>query len=323
MKKIKEWYVWQRNGNVNIFDFLNSCSIDNNIVLFLPEEHEIRGALDYKSTFEKFKNITMVLGTYNSNYLYQLGLPKNVKLINFPNFLMYYTTSQHHNLNIPKDVKKTALFSVFVNRADPDRACLFDMLAKHKLLKNSHYSWNQIYINDGQHNYYKPKFWNSEVKKIDITNPSNRPSTLPNIIHNSVIHLAPESTMHRPFITEKTYNAILYKMPFIIYGQPGAHAYVESLGFKLPRNIIKYENFDNVDNIKQKAKLIAKELNRLSSINLNELAAALKPTVDYNFNLLLDIVSKEEIPDVIKNNPYYRFYIDNTRINLEHFNHFR
>jgi hypothetical protein len=95
------------------------------------------------------------------------------------------------------------------------------------------------------------------------------------------------------------------------------------LGFKLPRDIIRYDSFDNIIDINKKSKRIASELDRLSSFDLNDLAAALKPTADYNFNLLLDIASKEEIPDLIKNNHYYKHYIDHTRITLELLNRFR
>jgi hypothetical protein len=35
MKEIKEWYVWLRHGSTYIDDFLNSCSVDDTIVLFL------------------------------------------------------------------------------------------------------------------------------------------------------------------------------------------------------------------------------------------------------------------------------------------------
>jgi hypothetical protein len=321
MKKTKQWFIWMYNGDINIYKFLNSCSADDTIVLFMPEEHEIFSSFDYKKHLEKFKNITMVVGTYNSNYLYQYGLPENVNVINFPNFLIYYTISHIQVRKIPETPKKKVLFSVFVKRQDPYRARLFDMLAKYDLLKNSYYSWNQVY-DLTQPDYYEPKFWNSAVKQIDMTD-TFHPPTLPKIMFNSVIQLVPESNMFVPFITEKTYNSIVHKMPFIIYGPPGAHEYIESLGFKLPRDIIRYDRFDDIIDINEKSIRIAEELHRLSSFDLTELALALKPTADYNFNLLLDIASKEEIPDLIKHNRYYKFYIDNTRIVLEHLNRFR
>ena len=72
--------------------------------------------------------------------------------------------------------------------------------------------------------------------------------------------------MCEQFITEKSIKPFysIYRFP-IIFGYKGIIKYFENLGFDMFRDIINH-NYDEVDNIYEKSKMIADELHRLSLI---------------------------------------------------------
>lgn len=303
MHNTKYWFSWIYENNISpyIDDFLNSCNVNDTIVLFLPEEREITGNYNYK-TLKKFNDISMVLGTYDSKHL---KIPKNVKVYYFENFFAYLALKMPVQ-DINTNVDKKFLFTCMINRPCHTRAILLDTLAKQNLLTNNIYSWNNPYT---MYDCYTPKYWKPEIKRIK-DDANDYTHTYPLSIAKSVIHLVPESTIDVSFVTEKTYRSILYKMPFIIYGKPRFHEYLESIGFKLPRHIIQYDKFDNISNTFEKAEAISNELKRLSEMNLDKLAAQLRPTSEYNYYHLLKMIQNtNNIPSIVKNHKVYKSII--------------
>jgi len=89
----------------------------------------------------------------------------------------------------------------------------------------------------------------------------------PNLYKNTVLSLIPEgvldyhtsglidikdlpysySPLNAPFITEKTYRAILNHHPFIILGEMNSLKYLESIGFKTFREYLKYPDYNEVE----------------------------------------------------------------------------
>ena len=107
-----------------------------------------------------------------------------------------------------------------------------------------------------------------------------------------VIDVVTESFLHCPFTTEKTWNAIISKKPFIILGNLGIHRYLESIGFKLPRQINYL--FDSVEDNDMRIRMIVDELYRLSKIDLQELHESMQDVVEHNYRHALEIVKTEK-----------------------------
>lgn len=83
--------------------------------------------------------------------------------------------------------------------------------------------------------------------------------------NNCYIDVVTETMCDHKFITEKSIKPF-YSLQFpIIFGYKGIIKYFEDLGFDMFRDIINH-NYDEIDNIEEKAKCISDELYRLSLI---------------------------------------------------------
>ena len=79
------------------------------------------------------------------------------------------------------------------------------------------------------------------------------------------IDVVTETKSEEQFITEKSVKPFYNLQIPIIFGHKGIIKYFEDLGFDMFRDIVNH-NYDEIDNIKEKSKMIADELHRLSLI---------------------------------------------------------
>jgi hypothetical protein len=92
------------------------------------------------------------------------------------------------------------------------------------------------------------------------------------------------------FVTEKTFKAIAHKHPFILIAPYKTLSLMKTLGYKTFSPFID-ESYDDIENDMERMKYILKEVQRLDSLNEDELANFIKnliPIAEYNFNLLLN-----------------------------------
>ena len=88
---------------------------------------------------------------------------------------------------------------------------------------------------------------------------------------------------------EKTMIPILFKKPFLNLGPlNGLEILKSTYGFKTFDSIID-ESYDKEVDLDKRMDMVLDELERLSKIDLVELTENLKPILDYNYNLLLDM----------------------------------
>ena len=83
---------------------------------------------------------------------------------------------------------------------------------------------------------------------------------------------------------EKIMIPILFKKPFLNLGPLNGLEILKSYGFKTFDSIID-ESYDKEVDLDKRMDMVLNEIERLSSVNLNEI----KPILDYNYNLLLDM----------------------------------
>jgi len=293
---MKVWQIWgnhQKHFRYALEDFLKECSFNEEILLLCPEECDI--GLDFNYTLlKKYKNLKIVFGGFDSNF----KIYKNKKTVLWPNYFMYhavYTRDSDIIETSPNNLKY--LFTCMNRFPKIHRSLLMDKLSKYNLLDVGTYSWHEK-------SNFKYKFWKETINTLDgkFIGQQNK---FPPQMYESCIDLITESVIDTPFITEKTYNAILFKKPFIIFGYPNTHKYLESIGYKMPHEVIDYE-FDSELNHNKRAEKISKELLRLSTYNYKDLYYKLQDSVEHNYEVLKRQVNSQfGIPDIVKSNNYY------------------
>lgn len=297
--KVQIWRIWG-SGN-RCHEFLETASPKKHTIFFCHQEREIEIDFDYK-IFEKVRSGDIIFGTFSKKFHRQttnINEAPHVKLHIWPNYFLYQTFSHTRPEKSTENLEPKALFTCMNHQPHEHRVMMLDMLAKKGLLKNNFYSWHFPKLNPG----YQPRYWDKQINHIDGKFVGQQ-DHFPQAMYESVIDVITESTDVAPFITEKTYNAIVFKKPFMILGYPGTHAELERQGYNLPRDVIDY-SFDNEPDTLKRAEMIADELVRLSKFDLKELQAKLQPSVEHNRRHAIKVARRQEgIPQVILDHKY-------------------
>ena len=92
------------------------------------------------------------------------------------------------------------------------------------------------------------------------------------LLQKAFLWVATESTVTHPepFVTEKTFKAIVAQRPFVVFGDVGSLQYVKNLGFK---TFVDFwdESYDNIINIEDRANAIVDIIDNISNLSLPEL----------------------------------------------------
>lgn len=98
-----------------------------------------------------------------------------------------------------------------------------------------------------------------------------------------------------PYFTEKTWKAILTKVPFMIVGSKHSIKKLKEFGF-LTFNNFWDESYDNLDNAANRCDAIVENLVTLSSFEnkkLEEMYQEMMPILEHNFSILQQLEEKE------------------------------
>lgn len=311
------------------------------VVLVAPEETIITAVAQFAKDFEILKHecnwgwnadIKFFTGAINNtlNYKYPLiGFTDD--LISWPDFFAYkkiYEINHYTNLVYIKNPKK--LFISLNHIPKSHRSLLMDLLYKEGLFDHGFISWPGPDYDHHSRGEYEFKWWIPKKMVVDWDYNKDDPNwcnyfsgnIIPKQYEESLFSLISESNLDSIFLTEKTFNAIISKRPFIIYGHPNTHKYLkEVMGYELFDEVIDY-SFDSIDCNIERATMIVQELKKLTKFNLVDLHNLLKPKIEHNYNTMLENVSKrkfitKEIIDVINiDHPYmkfdYRYLINGT-----------
>lgn len=308
MKKYKKWYIWGPALHT-IQEFCENLSKKDSVKLFCPEEYEINGNdITYKEIGKLCKDLEIVFGAYDEKYYKNktdIFECKNTKLTLWKNYFLYHVLDQWDSEHLPINKKITSLYTCMNHRPHEHRILMIDTLARENLLIDNYITWHLL-DEDVKKSF---QYWKPEITTLDEINTDCQfhiPVKFPDQMYSSLLDLVNETTVSDPFITEKTYNAIVYKKPFIIFGYPGAHKYLEKMGFKLPRHVIDY-GFDEIQDTKERCEKIVQELKRLSKLDLNLLNKQMKNIVDHNQKHAFNIIKNQYgIPDCIKKDKQYK-----------------
>ncbi len=283
-------------GDEGLIDYLIEESQKEPIALMCAEEASLHSATPFftKEKFLKAKDVYMVQGGYDISYYDSIlkGLP-NLEYEIWPFYFLY--ESVYHNNSISNNSNPERLFLCMNYKPRIHRKKILDQLARLNLLESNYFTWHNPeesyhYKPDRfDEDYYEWKYW--QPKQTYLEGQTWDQYAPPTEMDKCVIDVVTESFLHCPFTTEKTWNAIISKKPFIILGNLGIHRHLETLGFKLPTQI-NY-SFDSVADNDLRIQMIVDELYRLSKINLQELHESMQDVVEYNYQNALNIVKNE------------------------------
>ena len=99
-------------------------------------------------------------------------------------------------------------------------------------------------------------------------------------------------------ITEKTYKAMLLKMPFIIIGQPGSLKFLKSLGYKT-FNHMWSEQYDDITDPLTRMNKIKELILNLSKVDLKTIISDNYDTLEYNYRKLLSRRPEKPLLDTL------------------------
>jgi hypothetical protein len=98
-----------------------------------------------------------------------------------------------------------------------------------------------------------------------------------------------------PYFSEKTWKAIVSKVPFMLVGSPGSLSKLQEFGFKTFDQWWK-EEYDLLPTVSQRIESIVLELKSLSTLSLLELEQLRKemlPIINHNYNHLSTFISND------------------------------
>lgn len=269
------------------------------------------------------KNITLVIGSYKKDVYQKFEKDTGIKIEIWPYYFLFESFHKEQKNKENNDVDINSLFVCMNYRPRLHRKVLLDKLSENRLLENNYYSWWNPPLKDGrgsvvqkefkdsssfvtEEQYYKWKHWRPKIVNFLSQKENYIDANMfqrPQEFDNCFLNLVTETHYDLPFITEKTFNSILWKKPFIILGYPKIHQYIENLGFRLP-NEIDY-SFDIESDLEKRIDKLITELKRLSKLDLNILNNSVQECVDYNYNFFYNLVNDTTVPldlkDYLKN----------------------
>jgi hypothetical protein len=278
--------------------FINNADKSRDLFLDISQESEI---VEFNLELLKdFKSVTARIGIYNLDHPDHQEWLKYCKVECWPNYFLYHAMATAPTSPIEKSYSTEIkyLFTCMNHRPHMHRCYFMDILSKHKLLKHNRYTWHKK-------SDYQWSHWKQKICTLDGPFRGQQ-NVFPEAMYQSVFDLVTETMVKYPFITEKTYNAILFKKPFIVYGCAGLYGYLESIGYKFNRDVINF-SFDKQQNSGDRAIMIAQELKRLSKYNLQELHELLRETTEHNYNLALEQLGNRSgvPPSAMQDDKYY------------------
>jgi hypothetical protein len=151
--------------------------------------------------------------------------------------------------------------------------------------------------------------WENYFDKIDISNKNLKfpiekkcldkfdkdPHKVPIEFYKGLLNIVIETDVDRVAITEKTFQPLLYKKPFVVLGFKNVNKKIkDELGFQLFDDIFDY-TFDKKDNIDERISYLIDAMIEIKDIDLIDTYQKVKSKIDFNYNHLLTLNKKSEM----------------------------
>jgi len=318
MKYLNIWNdihpVTRWKGDEGLMNYLVEAGQSGPIGLMCAEEASIYSVMPFltKERFEKFHEVYTVQGGYDISYYDAVmkDLP-NLTYEIWPFYFLY--ESFYHNNPMSGACNPEKLFLCMNYKPRIHRKKILDQLARLNLLESNYFTWHNpkesYYFKPDRfdEDYYEWKHWQPKQTYLEGTTWDQYAP--PPEIHKSAVSLITESFVNCPFLTEKTWNAIVSKRPFIILGFPGIHNYLTSIGFVLSDEI-DY-SFDKIVDDDDRIEAIVKEMQRLSCLDIQEFHEKTVQVSEHNYCNAINIIKTEKHSHYVAE--HYKDVIERTR----------
>lgn len=296
MQDFKMYFPWtMENICLSIRDIVVLVKTNKNkkVVIFNPEEHSTFNP-ELQENRKKIERLcdenNVTLEFWLGDFGFNLKESKRIKFVNWPLFLLYSTCSTVGA--VYQEEKTIDRLGVSLNNIAHDFRCEFiDTLAKYELLEDMYYTWHNDNYPSGSYDFkwFKPKSVRlSEDEDLGFVNGSWDQYHVPKEYHNGLIHIINESTIDKLDISEKTWQAIAHKKPFILSGIKGIHQVLVDLGFKLYTDLFDY-SFDSDPSYTNRLESIAQQVKKLQGQNYQEIYESQRETIEFNYNRLMSM----------------------------------
>lgn len=304
MEKIYSW------AEDNLCQKLYNLPPEQEIVVYAAEEQTINDEFEPRQ-MQIQNSIDFVFGGIWYEEFERFD--SRINLHFWDNFWLYKSVSSINLQKIKKKTKQKYLYIFLNNVAHYHRCRLIDLISKKKLLKDGILSWHNIDKDPYKYQYWRPR----KITLTDNYTNSKDQYKLPAEFNKAFLNLVAETTVKGIFVTEKTYNSILAKKPFICLAAPRFHEFLCSQGFQLYDEIICYD-FDKENNLDKRIKMILAQLTNLQGQDYNTLFKKIEKKVNYNKKRAIEIVRNQEgIPKIAHGFKYYQDLIEDAQCRLD------
>ena len=147
-------------------------------------------------------------------------------------------------------------------------------------------------------------FFNHDFKDPRIDGDPNEKNFTAGFIKKAFLYISSETVLHYPYpyLTEKTFKALLYKRPFVILGPKNSLNQLRTLGFKT------FGDFwdESYDKIEDPATRLIKVMDIVADIcskdidNLRTMCYSMQDILDYNLNHYIEHYSSADLKEKLK-----------------------
>lgn len=228
-------------------------------------------------------------------------------ILSWPNYFAHVIVDRHDKTGYPDrtpKLKKLNRHFVSLNGRPHHYRCQFiDEMYGRGLFDYGNISWHEFDIKDYREKY-EFKYWTPKKREFDAD--FRQPNGMCDIFippvqfETSIFSIISESNLDCMFFTEKTWLPMYHQKPILLYAHPYSHRWLERQGYKLHKNIINY-SFDHEEDDTKRLAMMLDELEKICSMDLEDLYKKTISVAVYNRNKLLeDLKNKTFAPPIIQ-----------------------
>lgn len=294
----------------NFLSCLKFLDISPSVILFFTNHHGIEQEIKnfYSTYYSNFDYQLDSMKIFESNRTLIQAIPnpvtvdQNIEKIRYPFSCLFGSKRSHRVLFLSALKFKNLLsqglcswnFTSYRHAPlDKKQSRSIDVNKKHPTFlttipftrTNENWATNQqlsMYYNSYGQLYDVP------YRHPDITNETGSGSRFDQLsIQQSLLYISTETVFNYPYpyLTEKTFRAIIYKRPFVILGAPYSLKFLQSIGFKT-FNDFWNEDYDSIDDPSTRMLAVVDIVEKICSMSIaqqQELCYNMTQTLDYNF----------------------------------------
>lgn len=282
------------------------------ITIFAAEEFEIQNHWENGAGYSKLEEyaksnpLNIIVGAFDSPLRDQtVQMPKGSNVYFWPTFWSSrtaYEIMRYDGASIKEpNMYPEKLFMSLNNQPYEHRCLMMDIMAEMNLIDFGDLTWHYPDVD------YDWKHWSPKKLTLDQKYAENPDMfvTAPDGFKTTFCSLIAESTMRAHFITEKTWIQIFSKRPFLIFGPPGIHKYLTSLGIQNYDEVFDY-SFDSIIDPDDRCRALLANLQRIQTRNenhkyLSNLRQKINQKIDDNLRVATDLAFNDSyVPKIVQ-----------------------